>query len=413
MEINRAAFEHWRSSASWQQAEAPTSRTGITRPNWCSRRRWPRSPPRCGHRNRKYHRDARGRGRACSAGYRAGIGTRACACNTPRTGAFASGGTRSAASQRARVRRLTTVATAARLRHRHTRRQTRRSIRPSHLHSSRSKTQTSSARRWCTNHRGRCSTVVVPADSVIGLQVETGVTTERAKLEDKVAARVTRDVKARSVAIPAGARAKVRSRWSSAAGEGSGAARHPVPYARAGRWHSPADQYRHDLPRGQVTGEKARRKSAAPRLVALSWARSSAARKAQSSAARLAQPAAALRSQRTERGHASGWLDCHRADGLARGRYCQTIKKRGRPTLFAPNLKHQSLKVSGANVPTTSFDVFERNDTIQRKLNRRRISGVAGLQSAEQTRQVGKCPARGVSGVAGNSVEDQLVGSVG
>lgn len=51
--------------------------------------------------------------------------------------------------------------------------------------------------------------LVVPADSVIGLQVETGVTTERAKLEDKVAARVTRDVKVRDqVAIPAGARAE-------------------------------------------------------------------------------------------------------------------------------------------------------------------------------------------------------------
>jgi hypothetical protein len=51
--------------------------------------------------------------------------------------------------------------------------------------------------------------LVIPSDSVIGLQVETGVTTERAKLEDKVAARVTRDVKVRDqVAIPAGARAE-------------------------------------------------------------------------------------------------------------------------------------------------------------------------------------------------------------
>jgi hypothetical protein len=51
--------------------------------------------------------------------------------------------------------------------------------------------------------------LVIPADSVIGIQVETAVTTERAKLEDKVAARVTRDVKVRDeVAIPAGARAE-------------------------------------------------------------------------------------------------------------------------------------------------------------------------------------------------------------
>jgi len=50
--------------------------------------------------------------------------------------------------------------------------------------------------------------LVIPADSVIGLQVETAVTTERAKIEDPVRARVTRDVKVRDqVAIPAGARA--------------------------------------------------------------------------------------------------------------------------------------------------------------------------------------------------------------
>jgi hypothetical protein len=50
--------------------------------------------------------------------------------------------------------------------------------------------------------------LVIPADSVIGLQIETAVTTERAKLEDQVGARVSRDVKVRDqVAIPAGARA--------------------------------------------------------------------------------------------------------------------------------------------------------------------------------------------------------------
>lgn len=51
--------------------------------------------------------------------------------------------------------------------------------------------------------------LVIPADSVIGLQVETAVSTENAKLEDQVRARVTRDVKVRDqVAIPAGARAE-------------------------------------------------------------------------------------------------------------------------------------------------------------------------------------------------------------
>jgi hypothetical protein len=51
--------------------------------------------------------------------------------------------------------------------------------------------------------------LVIPADSVIGLQVENAVTTERAKVEDQVRARVTRDVKVSDqVAIPAGARAE-------------------------------------------------------------------------------------------------------------------------------------------------------------------------------------------------------------
>ena len=51
--------------------------------------------------------------------------------------------------------------------------------------------------------------LVIPADSVIGLQVETAVSTETAKVEDQVRARVTRDVRVRDqVAIPAGARAE-------------------------------------------------------------------------------------------------------------------------------------------------------------------------------------------------------------
>src|SRR5262245_44766391 len=51
--------------------------------------------------------------------------------------------------------------------------------------------------------------LVLPADTVIGLQVENGVSSDRAKLEDQVRARVTRDVKVRDqVAIPAGARAE-------------------------------------------------------------------------------------------------------------------------------------------------------------------------------------------------------------
>lgn len=49
--------------------------------------------------------------------------------------------------------------------------------------------------------------LVIPADSVIGLQVETAVSSDRAKLEDQVRARVTRDVRVQDrVAIPAGTR---------------------------------------------------------------------------------------------------------------------------------------------------------------------------------------------------------------
>ncbi len=50
--------------------------------------------------------------------------------------------------------------------------------------------------------------LVVPASSVIGLRVETPLTTERAQVEDRVDARVTRDVMADGrVAIPAGTQA--------------------------------------------------------------------------------------------------------------------------------------------------------------------------------------------------------------
>jgi len=49
--------------------------------------------------------------------------------------------------------------------------------------------------------------VSVPADSVIGLQIETALSSETAHVEDRVTARVTRDVRADGrVAIPAGSR---------------------------------------------------------------------------------------------------------------------------------------------------------------------------------------------------------------
>ncbi len=49
--------------------------------------------------------------------------------------------------------------------------------------------------------------IVVPAEAVIGLQVENSVSSETARIEDQVSARVTRDVRvAGRVAIPAGSR---------------------------------------------------------------------------------------------------------------------------------------------------------------------------------------------------------------
>jgi hypothetical protein len=51
--------------------------------------------------------------------------------------------------------------------------------------------------------------LIVSADSVIGLEVESSITSERARVEDEVVARVTRDVKVGDrVAIPAGAQAR-------------------------------------------------------------------------------------------------------------------------------------------------------------------------------------------------------------
>ena len=50
--------------------------------------------------------------------------------------------------------------------------------------------------------------LVVPADSVIGLQIENTISSEHARIEDRVDVRVTRDVRAGDrVAIPAGSRA--------------------------------------------------------------------------------------------------------------------------------------------------------------------------------------------------------------
>lgn len=50
--------------------------------------------------------------------------------------------------------------------------------------------------------------LVVPSDSVLGLRIETALSSDRAKVEDRVEARVARDVRVGGdMAIPAGARA--------------------------------------------------------------------------------------------------------------------------------------------------------------------------------------------------------------
>ena len=50
--------------------------------------------------------------------------------------------------------------------------------------------------------------LVVPSESVIGLQTETALSSERARIEDRVEARVTRDVRVNGqIAIPAGSKA--------------------------------------------------------------------------------------------------------------------------------------------------------------------------------------------------------------
>ncbi|MGE3179050.1 MAG: hypothetical protein AB7O32_16385 [Vicinamibacterales bacterium] len=60
-----------------------------------------------------------------------------------------------------------------------------------------------------TGERDSYDELVVAADSVIGLQLETALNSERARVEDTVEARVVRDVRAdRQIAIPAGSRAE-------------------------------------------------------------------------------------------------------------------------------------------------------------------------------------------------------------
>ncbi len=68
--------------------------------------------------------------------------------------------------------------------------------------------RTAEAPRAAEPQKSSFEELVVGADQVVGLQAETTVTSERAHVEDRVEAKVTRDVRVRdAVAIPAGARA--------------------------------------------------------------------------------------------------------------------------------------------------------------------------------------------------------------
>ena len=126
--------------------------------------------------------------------------------------------------------------------------------------------------------------LIVSADSVVGLQVETSITSERARVEDEVVARVTRDVRVGDrVAIPAGLEGARRghARRARRPAAGARAPRHPVHVGRARRRHADPARDRHDLSRRRrAESARARRRLAAARLAAPSSAASSAARRA-------------------------------------------------------------------------------------------------------------------------------------
>ena len=90
--------------------------------------------------------------------------------------------------------------------------------------------------------------LIVSADSVVGLQVETSITSERARVEDEVVARVTRDVRVGDrVAIPAGSKAHGEVTLVERGGTAAGAraARRPLHVGRAGRRHAGPARDRH------------------------------------------------------------------------------------------------------------------------------------------------------------------------
>ena len=113
--------------------------------------------------------------------------------------------------------------------------------------------------------------LVVAADSVIGLQMESTLTSERARVEDRVEARVIRDVRVNGqVAIPAGSRAIGSVTAVDRGGKFKERARIGIRFthAHAGRRHDAADHDRDDLSRRRIPEQRrARRRSAAARSV--------------------------------------------------------------------------------------------------------------------------------------------------
>ena len=114
--------------------------------------------------------------------------------------------------------------------------------------------------------------VILPASAVIGLQVETATSTERARVEDRIDARVSRDVMAAGrVAIPAGSRMIGSVTTVERGGKMKEQARLGI------RFHtlvlSAARGFRSDRPVMRLATRPLRRarRSAAPRWAARSW----------------------------------------------------------------------------------------------------------------------------------------------
>ena len=94
--------------------------------------------------------------------------------------------------------------------------------------------------------------LVIPADSVIGLQVETAVThrTREGRRSGSCASHARRQgARSGRHSRRRACRRLGHARRARRPAEGSGATWHPVPHDCAGRWHAAADQHRDNLPR--------------------------------------------------------------------------------------------------------------------------------------------------------------------